>query len=142
MSATSSTEGRSLPSWECPDRRAAASNALVTRVLDPAHGTLHQVAATLAKEWGLSAHEVAVWLAELLTDGAKVLRERVAGEAEAAGLPIGTIAAAMGQSTTSNGRRRTPHSRDFALARRAADLTGVGVDVNVSTWRIRVEPAG
>lgn len=113
---------------------------LTSEILEPARKAIAAQAHELARGTGIDEHEARVWLARLLAEGAAVMVDAQAGEAEAAGRPIGDIGRVVGQSTTSNTRRKLPHMRAFARARDAAELTGVPVKVTAAGWTLTLTP--
>lgn len=133
------THKTTLPSWTNPERESAGATALAP-VLAYAHDHVAEQAKVLAAEWGVPAYEVQVWLAQMLTRGARLHLAWHAGEAEAASTPITDIAAAMGKATTGNGRHHAPAWPMFRRARDAAELTGQQIPVEVGHWRIYVQP--
>lgn len=128
------------PEWATPELRREATNALASGVMQPARDAMLGLADQIADRTGASPRVVDVWLATLMIEGASVLRAWSAGEAIAAGAPVGDVAHAAGYRTGSGMRQASPDIRAFTEARRAADLTGQPITVDVGTFRIDVTP--
>lgn len=116
-------------------------NLLVTSgALSRVTEALEDTAQKLPGEFDHVPHRVRmVWLACLLEDAARLLRDQQAGRGQAEGVRVADLGAGAGQGPTTI-HRKMPSMRAFRQAQEAADLTGQSVTVDAYGYRWAVEP--
>lgn len=131
-----------LDLFRSPRASIDGPNALISAGLNSLSDVVKDAVKALPSEYQhIDERLLRVWLSDLMIEAATLNRDREAGLAEVEGLAIRDISAALGQKA-SNGRAKAKHWRQFAEARKAANLTGVPVTVDAGRFRWEMDPKG
>lgn len=129
-----------LALFRSPRASIDGPNALIRAGLDNLSAIVGDAVRELPPEYShIDQRLLRVWLSDLMIEAATLNRDREAGLAEVEGLSVRDISAALGQQA-SNGRAKAKHWREFAEARKAANLAGVPVSVDAGRFRFEMDP--